>query len=102
MLFCIQQNECIRYTQLHPDLRPFEAGGELALQNYCKKLDTGLFVVASHTKKRPNNLVFGRVFNSQLLDMIELGVDTFKAMKEFRHSGGVAGAKVSLKLPEKI
>lgn len=97
-LFCLHQNECIRYTQLHPDLRPFEAGGELTLQNYCTKLDTGLFMVASHTKKRPNNLVFGRMFNSQLLDMIELGVDTFKPMKDFRHPGGVAGAKVLMML----
>lgn len=67
----------------------------MILQNYCRKLDTGLFVVASNTKKRPNNLVFGRVFDSQVLDMLELGVTNYKPMKDFRHPGGIVGAKVS-------
>lgn len=46
-------------------------------------------MVASHSKKRPNNLVMGRFFNYQILDMIELGVldyksiDSFKSMKVF-------------------
>lgn len=91
---CIHQNECKRYTQLHPDLQPFEAGSELTLQNYCKKLDTGLFVVASTTKKRPNNLVFGRVFDAQILDMLELGVSEYIPMQKFKHPGGIVGAKV--------
>ncbi|GMH45937.1 hypothetical protein BSKO_13901 [Bryopsis sp. KO-2023] len=89
----LKWNECTRFTQLHPDVRPFEAGGEVAVQNYCRKLDTGLFVVGSHSKKRPNNLVLGRIFDSQILDMLEIGIEGYKGMREFKHPGSIAGSK---------
>jgi len=45
---------------------------------------SSLFVIGSHTKKRPNNLIFGRMFNHQLLDMFELGVTAFKGLGSFK------------------
>ncbi|XP_018328110.1 ribosome production factor 2 homolog [Agrilus planipennis] len=56
----------------------------------CKKYETPLFAMGSHSKKRPNNVVFGRMFNYSLLDMVELGIDTYEGLKDF------AGAKVTL------
>ena len=67
------------------EIRPFEAVN--SLEFLSQKNDCSLFMVGSHSKKRPNNLVMGRLFNYQILDMIELGVldyqamDTFKTMK---------------------
>lgn len=39
----------------------------------------------SHSKKRPDNLVIGRVYDSQILDMTEFGVKTFKGLKDFKN-----------------
>ena len=69
------------------DIRPFESIN--SLEFLSEKNDCSLFMVGSHSKKRPNNIVIGRLFNYQLLDMVEFGVldyqamDTFKTMKVF-------------------
>eukprot|EP00951_Prasinocladus_malaysianus_P034848 scaffold355101_cov41-Prasinocladus_malaysianus.AAC.1 len=49
--------------------RPFEAGGESSLEFYCQKSDAGVFAFGSHNKKRPNNLILGRVFDGHIYDM---------------------------------
>jgi ribosome production factor 2 len=53
---------------------PFEAGHDTTLQFYCQRSDCALFCLGNHNKKRPHNLVLGRVFNAQLLDMVEFGI----------------------------
>jgi len=65
------------------DILPFE--NVTPLETMCKKFDSSLFLFGSHNKKRPHNLIMGRLFDSHLLDMIELGVDenTFKPLAEF-------------------
>jgi len=47
--------------------------------------DASLFAYGSHSKKRPHNLVLGRLFDYQLLDLFEFGIDekTFLSMDEF-------------------
>ena len=44
-----------------------------SLEFLTTKNDCALFAVASHNKKRPNNLIFGRTFDHMVLDMAELG-----------------------------
>lgn len=63
--------------------RPFEDASSvefLGSQNDCS-----LFAYGSNSKKRRHNLVLGRLFDFQLLDMLEMGVDgdTFKPMQFF-------------------
>lgn len=53
------------------------------VEQFCKKHETPIFVMGSHSKKRPNNVVIGRVFNYSLLDMFELGIEGFEGMSEF-------------------
>ena len=53
------------------------------LENQSVKYDCSLFAVGSHQKKRPDNLVLGRVFDGHILDMFELGVSEFKGTEVF-------------------
>jgi ribosome production factor 2 len=63
--------------------RPFEDPS--SVEFLCKANDASLFSYVSHSKKRPQNLVMGRLFDFQILDMIELSVDgpSFKPMSAF-------------------
>ena len=64
------------------NIRPFD---ELnSLEFLSQKIDCSLFMVGSHSKKRPQNLVMGRFFNYQLLDMIEFGVLDYKSIDSFK------------------
>lgn len=62
--------------------RPFEDAS--SMEFFSQSNDTSLFVYGSHSKKRPHNLVFGRLFNHQMLDMMELDVNvkTVKTMRQ--------------------
>lgn len=39
----------------------------------------------STSKKRPNNLVLGRLFEHELLDMVELGIKEYKSLNDFKN-----------------
>lgn len=39
----------------------------------------------SSSKKRPSNLVLGRIFEHELLDMVELGIKEYKGLSEFHN-----------------
>lgn len=75
-------------------LRPFD--DQNPLEYLCKKNDHSLFVFGFSSKKRPNSLVIGRTFDSQVLDMFELGIVGFKPMDEFKNSKVTLGIKPCL------
>jgi len=62
---------------------PFEDQGQQSLEFLTTKNDCSLFALASHNKKRPNNLVIGRTFDRRVLDMAELGVMRYKSLKNY-------------------
>ena len=62
-------------------IHPFEDAS--SLEFFAEKQDASLFVVGSHSKKRPNNLTFARMFDHKLLDMVELSVTSYKSCQEF-------------------
>lgn len=43
-----------------------------------------MFSFGSTSKKRPNNLILGRIFENEILDMVELGIKRYQAMAEFK------------------
>lgn len=73
------------------NFHPFE--DQSNIEFLCKKNDSGLFMFGSHSKKRPNNLVVGRTFNHQVLDMVEFGVEELKLMEQFKTSKITMGIK---------
>ena len=88
----------INYNEKN-DIRPFE--DVTKMEFYCKKNDSSLFMLGklnvsrsnhrrhsfsltclgNHNKKRPHNLILGRMFDYQLLDMVELGLENFKSLQ---------------------
>lgn len=65
------------------DMTPFE--DDVKLQNLIVRNECSLFVFGSSSKKRPNNLVLGRLFEHELLDMVELGVSSYKGLNDFKN-----------------
>eukprot|EP00210_Caulerpa_lentillifera_P006362 g6077.t1 len=78
--------ESVILANRHIGLAPFENGGELELERLGRLKNCALFVVANHTKSKPNNLVFGRLFDHQLYDLIELGIQSFTPITSFAKS----------------
>mmetsp|Transcript_4291 Transcript_4291/g.4977 ORF Transcript_4291/g.4977 Transcript_4291/m.4977 type:complete len:303 (+) Transcript_4291:74-982(+) len=62
------------------EIRPLE--DETKLEFLCQKNDAGLFLFASHNKKRPHNLVMGRLYNGHILDMFEMGIKSYKSIED--------------------
>ncbi|KAL5007166.1 hypothetical protein ScPMuIL_015972 [Solemya velum] len=82
-LYALKKQDSVMYKRKNI-FRPFE--DETSLEFFSKKTDSSLFLFGSHSKKRPDNLVLGRLYDYHVLDMIELGVDKFKSMYEFQGS----------------
>ncbi|XP_054714316.1 ribosome production factor 2 homolog [Uloborus diversus] len=64
------------------EMKPIEDSSKLEF--FCQKNDASLFMFGSHNKKRPNNLVAGRMFDHHILDMFELGMEDFQPLKDFK------------------
>uniref|UniRef100_A0A8C7MC85 Ribosome production factor 2 homolog n=1 Tax=Oncorhynchus kisutch TaxID=8019 RepID=A0A8C7MC85_ONCKI len=63
---------------------------------FSKKTDSSLFLFGSHNKKRPNNLIFGRLFDFHVLDMIELGIEKYNSLSDIKSSKCPEGTKPML------
>lgn len=66
------------------EITPFE-DDDVKLQNFVMKNECNLFMFGSSTKKRPNNLILGRLFENELLDMVELGITNYKSLNDFKN-----------------
>jgi len=74
--------------------RPFE--DQSTVEFFTSKADCSLFMYGSHSKKRPDNLVIGRLFDGQVLDMAEFGVKSFVSMSKIKGQKPGTGVKPSL------
>ena len=61
--------------------RPFE--DSTRLEKLCRVNNAAQFVFGSKTKKHPLRLVFGRTFDTQLLDMLEVEVTNYVSSSKF-------------------
>lgn len=62
--------------------RPFE--DETSVEFLCQKNECSLFGFGSHSKKRPDNLILGRLFNYKIYDMYELALTDIKTANLFK------------------
>ncbi|KAL1219312.1 putative ribosome production factor 2 [Cardamine amara subsp. amara] len=89
-LYRLKKGGAIKYSRRNENIRPFEAGGETSLEFFSQKTDCSIFVYGSHTKKRPDNLVLGRMYDHQVYDLIEVGIENFKSLLSFSYDKKIA------------
>lgn len=67
-------------------IHPFDATSTsiASLEFWSAKNDASMFLVGQSTKKRPNGLTFVRMFDGQVLDMMEVGVESWAGMDSFK------------------
>ncbi|XP_016917912.2 ribosome production factor 2 homolog isoform X2 [Apis cerana] len=73
------------------DILPFE--NITPIEKFCLKYNASLFMIALHNKKRPHNLIMGRMYEHTLLDMVEFGIENYKSLKDFKISKISQGIK---------
>lgn len=66
------------YFSKKNEIKPFE--DEEKLEFFSRKNDTAHLVIGTHSKKRPHNLTFVRMYNHTMLDMYEFGIENPKSM----------------------
>ena len=45
-----------------------------------------MFMFGNHNKKRPDNLILGRLYDYHLLDMFEFGLENFKVILIYKEN----------------
>lgn len=76
------------------DIKPFE--DITPIEKFANKHNASLFMLTSHNKKRPHNIVIGRTFEHTLLDMVEFGIENYKSLQEFKVDKIATGTKPML------
>jgi ribosome production factor 2 len=77
----LKKPHAVNFTKKN-QIHPFEDHSNL--QFFSQKNDASLFVIGTHSKKRPNTLTFARMFDHQLLDMMEVSIEKGTPMKDFK------------------
>jgi ribosome production factor 2 len=78
--YALKRPNAINFSRKN-DIHPFDDAS--SLEFFAGKNDASLFLTGLHSKKRPNDLIFTRMFDGRVLDMIELGIENVKAMSDF-------------------
>jgi ribosome production factor 2 len=55
-----------------------------SLEFWANKNDASMFVVGQTTKKRPHGLTFVRMYDGRVLDMTEVGVESWVGLADFK------------------
>lgn len=91
------------YDIKKPDARKLSKKNDITIfenvvpvEELCRKNETPLFVFGCNNKKRPDNVVFGRMFDYRLLDMIELGIEAYNGLNDFTTAKITLGTKPCL------
>lgn len=77
----LKKPHAVNFTKKN-QIHPFEDPSNL--QFFSQKNDASLFVIGTHSKKRPHTLTFARMFDHQLLDMMEVSIEHGVPMRDFK------------------
>lgn len=69
-------------SKKHENLIPFDNSSDVA--KFFDTKDASLALIGSNSKKRPNNLIFGRLFDGQFLDLVEFNLLNYKEISSNR------------------
>jgi ribosome production factor 2 len=89
-LYQLKKGGAIKYSRRNENIRPFESGGETSLEFFSLKTDCSIFAYGSHSKKRPDNLLLGRMYDHHVYDLIEVGIENFKSLLSFSYDKKLA------------
>mmetsp|Transcript_25047 Transcript_25047/g.27769 ORF Transcript_25047/g.27769 Transcript_25047/m.27769 type:complete len:229 (+) Transcript_25047:3-689(+) len=73
-------SQCL--LQKKNNIQPFEDASYI--EHVADRHDAGFILFGSHNKKRPNNMIVNRMYNHQVLDIMEVGVDSCIEMSKFK------------------
>ena len=81
----LKRPHAITFNKKNP-IYPFDATSTSisSLEFWANKNDASMFVVGQTTKKRPHGLTFVRMYDGRVLDMTEVGVDSWVGMADFK------------------
>jgi len=83
--------------QKRNNLHPFEGGqDEASLDFFAQQSDAALALFASHSKKRPHNMVLMRFFDQHVLEMAELGITEFRSIASIKGPTCAVGTKPAI------
>lgn len=71
-----------KLLQRRNPIHPFDDAP--SMEFLCEKNECSLFAMATHSKKRPHNLVVGRTHDGHMLDMVELGIEDATTLDEMK------------------
>ncbi len=94
--FSFLVNSCGLSVGPFPSLPHSELRFHPLQERMCRKYDCSMFIVGGHSKKRPHNLVFGRLHDWELLDMYEVGISRFEAIADLAEETVTLGTKPCL------
>jgi len=92
-LAALKSPDVVKYNNKKKNKYPNPFESEVNYEFLSTKSDCSLFMFGSHSKKRPHNMVIGRMFSYHILDMIELGVTHCKGLQEFKSKKNAIGSK---------
>ncbi|KXN69051.1 ribosome production factor 2 [Conidiobolus coronatus NRRL 28638] len=79
-LYQLKKPDAVNFTKKN-DIHPFD--DETSVEFFSQKNDAAFLVVGSHSKKRPHNLTFIRMFDYHIMDMMEVGITRSVSLNEF-------------------
>ncbi|RXK35156.1 ribosome production factor 2 [Tremella mesenterica] len=89
-LYALKRPLAINFSHKN-DVHPFDDTS--SLEFFARKNDASLLITGLHSKKRPHDLVLTRMFDGRVLDMLELGVEGFRAMSDVPSVKSSLGAR---------